>query len=211
VAEKGQHLDPRNLILRLLRGSGTTAAGLLGITTFGPSFAPAVAAFNGPFLTAYQTIFPDQTVNQLNRLNDSAYVANTVVRSNRQRSWLYSFRWQLFLTKEELSKFYDDPNSTYSSCVDLRLLDASVDGHLISKLDLAPVITSVAILAAEAGKFATDNFKVTGTVIGRFLDGATIALSNAPEGLTIAPMATAGAEKIQFELASVRPLAPHGQ
>ena len=209
VAEKGQHLDPRNLTLRLLRGSGTTAAGLLGITTFGPSFAPAVAAFNGPFLTAYQTMFPDQTVNQLNRLNDSAYAANTVVAKQQAKVLVVFIPVALFLTKDEQSKFYDDPNSTYSSCVDLRLLDASVDGHFISRLDLAPVITSVAILAAEAGKFATDNFKVTGTVIGRFLDGATIALSNAPEGLTIAPVATASGEKIQFELASVRPLAPH--
>jgi len=85
TAEKGQSLDPRNLAVRSLTGAGVIAAGLIGVTSFGHSYAPAVAAFNGPFLTAVQQIFPDYTVGQMNRLNDSAFLTNTVVGKQQAR------------------------------------------------------------------------------------------------------------------------------
>ncbi|HKR60939.1 MAG TPA: hypothetical protein VJS64_14560, partial [Pyrinomonadaceae bacterium] len=79
VAEQGQIWSQRNLALRILRATGTIAAGLIGVTTFGASYAPSVATFNGPVLSAYSEAFPDVTINQLNRLNDSAYKSNTLV------------------------------------------------------------------------------------------------------------------------------------
>ncbi len=209
VAEKGQYLDPRNLTLRLLRGSGTIAAGLLGVTTFGPAFAPAVAAFNGPLISAYETMFPNQTVNQLNRLNDSAYAANTVVSKQQAKVLTIFIPSSFLLTKAEQSKYYSDPNSTYSSCVDLRLLDAYVDGHFVTRLNFTPLITTVSITPAEAAKFATDNFKVSGTIVGRFMDESTLALSAAPDGLTIARDGDGTAERVGFVLSSVKPLNPN--
>lgn len=209
VAEKGQNLDPRNLTLRILQGSGTVAAGLLGITTFGPSFAPSVASFNGPFISAFQRVFPDDTVNQLHRLNDSAYAANILVPKHQARAMVVFIPMSMLLSREEQKKFYDDPYSVYSPCTDLRLLDAMVNGHPIAQLDLAPSITSVEIPAPEAAKFGTDNFRVTGILNGRNLDKATLEISGAPEGLTLKTTGTPTAEQIWFELASPKPLPPN--
>ena len=209
VAEKGQLLDSRNFALRSLRGSGTIAAGLLGVTTFGPAFAPAVAAFNGPLISAYETIFPDQTVNQINRLNDSAYAANTVVGKQQARVLVVFIPASHLLDKTEEKKFFKDPNSVYSGCVDLRLLDAAVDGHFITKLDVSPSITSVSIAPAESAKFASDNFKVAGVIVGQFLDGAALSLVSPPPGLSISMSGEASETRIHFELASLEPLAPN--
>jgi hypothetical protein len=210
VAEKGQLLDPRNLTFRILQGSGTIAAGLLGVTTFGPAFAPAVAAFNGPLLAAYQSMFPDQTVNQLNRLNDSTYSANTVVPKQQAKVLVVFVPMALLLTREEQKQFYSDPNKVFEDpCADLRLLDASVNGHYVTQLDLAPVITSVSITAVEAAKFATDNLRVEGVITGRFLDGAALAVASAAPGLTISATGTATAERMGFELGSVKPIDPN--
>ena len=46
VAEKGQSLDPRNMTVRSFTAAGVIAAGLIGVTRFGHSYAPGVAAFN---------------------------------------------------------------------------------------------------------------------------------------------------------------------
>jgi hypothetical protein len=203
-------MDPRNLTFRLLQGSGTIAAGLLGVTTFGSSFAPAVAVFNGPLLTAYQATFPDQTVNQLNRLNDSTYTANTIVPKQQAKVLVVFIPMAMLLTKEQQKRYYSDPNSVFSNpCTDLRLLDASVNGHFVTQLDVSPVITSVSITADEAAKFATDNFKVAGVIAGRFLDSAALTLTGAPAGLTIALSGTATTDRMNFELASVKPIPPN--
>jgi hypothetical protein len=209
VAEKGQLLDPRNLTFRILQGSGTIAAGLLGVTTFGPSFSPSVAAFNGPLLTAYQSIFPDETVNQLNRLNDSTYAANTVVPKQQAKVLVVFIPMSILLDKKEQNDFYSNPNKVLNSpCSDLRLLDASVNGHFVTQLDLSPVITAVSITAAEQAKFATDNFKVAGTITGRFLSGTALSLTGAPTGLSIAPSGAATDDRVNFELSSAKPVAP---
>jgi len=209
VAEKGQFQDPRNLTLRVLQGSGTIAASLLGVTTFGPAFAPAVAAFNGPLVSAYQRVFPDLTVNQLNRLNDSAYMANSIVNKQSPKVLVIFVPSSLLLDKSEQGKFYRDPYSVFSTgCTDLRLLDATVDGHFVTRLDVAPLISSVSIEGSEATKFGTDNFKVTGMITGRFLDGSTLALSGAPAGLVITPVGKVTEERRGFELSSPKPLTP---
>lgn len=209
VAEKGQNYDPRNLSVRVLQGTGTIAAGLLGVTMFGPAFAPSVAAFNGPLITAVQRIFPDETINQMNRLNDSAYGANLLVPKQQSKVMVVFIPVATLLNSDEQKKFYADPNSVYSGCTDLRLLNATVNGHPIAQLDLTPSITNVEISATEAAKFGTDNFKVAGVLNGRNLDKATLELSGAPDGLTIKTTGTPSSEQIAFELASAKPLRPN--
>lgn len=208
VAEKGQTYDPRNLTVRILEGSGTIAAGLLGITTFGPALAPSIAAFNGPLINSVQRIFPDETINQINRLNDSAYGANLLVPKQQSRVMVIFIPMATLLSKAEQAKFNKDPYSVYNSCTDLRLLDATVNGHFIAQLDLVPSITNVEISPNEVAKFGIDNFKVAGAINGRNLDKAKIDLSGAPVGLTIKETGTSS-EKIYFELSSPQPLPPN--
>lgn len=207
VAEKGQYLDTRNMTLRSLQGAGTVAAGLLGITTFGPAFAPAVAAFNGPLISAFQTVFPDETFNQLNRLNDSAFLANSVVGKQQARVLVVFVPQSYFFTPSEQKRFYKDPTSVYA-CADLRLLNASVDGHFIASVDVAPVVTTVSIAESEAVKFASDNFNVAGRLVGRFLDKTNTTLLRKPDGLTLEVVGEPAENEVQFKLSSARPLSP---
>ena len=101
VAEKGQALDPRNITLRSLTGIGVVTAGLIGVTSFGISYPPAIAAFNGPLLDAFKEIFPDYTVEQMNRLNDSAFLANTIVGKQQAKVLVMFIPQPYLLTKKQ--------------------------------------------------------------------------------------------------------------
>lgn len=207
VAEKGQALDPRNLTYRLMRGAGTIAAGMLGVTTFGPAFAPAVAGYNGPLLTAYQTMFPDFTVNQLNRLNDSAFLANTLVPKQQARVIVIFMPMEYVLTRAQVKKYYKDPESVFG-CPDLRLLEANVNGNFITTVVPTPVITSININTNEEASFGKDNFTVGGVVVGRFLEKAKVALLSPPDGVTVAAGGEPSESRLQFVLKGLKPLMP---
>jgi hypothetical protein len=207
VAEKGAALDPRNITLRLLTGAGTIAAGLLGVTRFGDAFAPSVAAFNGPLLTAFQTMFPDFTVNQLNRLNDSAFLANTVVGKQQAKVIVMFIPMEYLLTKDQASQFYDDPNSVFA-CPDLRLLEVSINGNFIETVLPTPVITAINVNANEEANFGKDNFSVGGTVTGHFLEKAKIELLNPPDGVTVTTDKDPTESQLHFTLKVKKPLMP---
>ncbi len=132
VAEKGQVQDARNYLLRLLRGAGTIAAGLIGVTTFGSSYAPSVAVFNGPVLTAYAEMFPDFTINQLVRLHDSAYVSNALVPEQQAKVVVVFLPQRIFMTRDQQKKFWKEPVSVFSE-IDFRLAEVLVDGNFITE------------------------------------------------------------------------------
>jgi hypothetical protein len=137
VAEKGQALDPRNLTLRSLTGAGVVAAGLIAVANLGLSYSSAVAAFNGPLLAAFQQVFPDYTLEQMNRLSDSAFAANTIVGKQQAKVLVMFIPQPYLLTKKQQKAYYKDPESVYS-CADLRLLDANVSGNFIAGVTAAP-------------------------------------------------------------------------
>jgi len=208
VAEKGQALDPRNVVLRSLTGAGVIGAGLIGVATFGPSYAPAVAAFNGPLISAYKEIFPDYTVEQLNRLNDSAYLANTIVGKQQSKVLVMFLPQSYLLTKAQQKAYFGNPESVYA-CVDLRLLGAIVDGNFVTAVSATPVATSVTIDATEAAKFKDDNFTVNGTIIGNFFSDSSIDLVNPPKGLTVKLDGTPTDKQLKFVLTGTQPLVPN--
>lgn len=209
VAEKGQSLDPRNAVVRSLTGAGIIAAGLIGVTDFGSSFAPGVAAFNGPLINAIKEMFPDYTVEQINRLNDSAYLANTVVGKQQAKVIVLFIPQPYFLTKEQQGKYYKDPESIYGSCPDLRLLEASVSGNFITAVTAAPVATSVNIESSEDAKFKDDSFTINGTIAGNFFSDSTVDLVSPPQGLTIKADGAPTDKALKFILTGTRPLAPN--
>ncbi len=143
VAEKGQALDTRNIALRSLTGAGVVAAGLIGIARVGRSFAPAVAVFNGPFLDAFKGVFPDYTIEQMNRLNDSAFLANTIVGKQQAKVLVMFIPQPYLLSKKQQKMYYSEPESIYN-CVDLRLLDANVNGNFITGVNLSAAPTPTA-------------------------------------------------------------------
>jgi hypothetical protein len=113
VAEKGQIYDQRNILIRLLRASGTIAGGIVGVTDFGSSYAPSVAAFNGPVISALSEAFPDHTVTEMNRLNDSAYIANTVIAKEQSKVMAVFLPQEILLDKDQQKVFWDEPSSLW--------------------------------------------------------------------------------------------------
>jgi hypothetical protein len=74
VAQRGQSEDRRNLALNALAAAGAIAgASAVGGT---PDFKSGVAVFEGAFLPGLSTLFPDHTVEQLNRINDLVFSAS---------------------------------------------------------------------------------------------------------------------------------------
>lgn len=74
IAVRNEFSDPRNVGLRILEGVGTLGAAAVG---FGSSnFGKGVGLWNGGLIPAYKQVFPDYTIDQLNRLNDAGFSAN---------------------------------------------------------------------------------------------------------------------------------------
>jgi hypothetical protein len=166
VAEKGQSADGRNLTLRILRGAGSVAAGLIGVTDFGSSYAPAVAVFNGPVIAAYSDIFPDYTIGQMNRLSDSAYAANTVIPKQQSKVMAVFLPQAIYLNPQQRKAFWKDPTTLWAECgkspvvpkldcPDFRYLEVLVDGDFITTVaEATPSAGGAAAPAAADGAAA---------------------------------------------------------
>jgi hypothetical protein len=218
VAEKGQGEDSRNKVLRYFRAFGSIAAGFIGVASFGPSYPKAVAIFNGPVISAYSELYPDYTINQMNRLNDSAYKSNTLVPRQQAKVIVAFIPQAIFLNKEQRKKFWDDPTTLYpdyasgrtTGTVDFRKAQALVDGSFIVEVEnLPPQVTGINITPEEALNFLGARPVVKGYVLGKFLEGAEIDLTNAPEGMDVALDGEPKENKLFFTITSDRPV-PRG-
>ncbi len=218
VAEKGQGQDTRNKTLRLFRGIGTIAAGLIGVTGFGPSYPKSVAVFNGPVISAFSEAFPDYTINQMNRLNDSAYQANTLIPQKHSKVIVAFIPLGVFLNKEQQRRFFDDPTSLYQQsgkctpplCADFRLVDVTIDGDFITQVsNLPPTVSTAVFDSSELQKFDEAKPTVKGYISGRFLTGTAISLLNQdPKGLSVALDGPPTTDRINFIVQSDKPVAP---
>jgi hypothetical protein len=196
VAEKGQAQDKRNKLLRYLEGAGTVAAGFVGFV--GPKYSDFVALYNGEVLAGYRHIYPDFTINQMNRLSDSAYKSNTLIPKEQARVIVAFIPQAMFLTPDQRKNFRKDPTSLYpdyydtnastKKTVDFRRAVALVDGNFVAELKNLPVIlTGVQINPDQALEWQKPSPVVRGYILGQFLEGANIALVNPPAGVQIAP------------------------
>ena len=209
VSEKGQAYDPRNLILRILRGAGTIGAGLIGVTTFGASYAPSVAVFNGPVVSAFTEAFPDSTINQLSRLNDDAFSENVLVPKGRAKKMTAFVDLDTIMPKSLQKKFYNDPMSIVNQ-VDVREVEAIVRGIYVTQVVAEPLLVTRALISDEQMKhFQDDKPVVEGYILGRSLNGATLDLDNQePKGLTIELKGTPEKNRLDFTINSEKPVKP---
>lgn len=210
VAEKGQSRDTRNFILRLFRGTGTVAAGLIGIAPFGPSYGDSVAVFNGPVLSAYMDVFPDHTINQLNRLNDTAYRSNSLVGKQQAKVLVAFVSQKVFMDKRQIRLFKSDPLTLFNKEIDFRKAEALVDGAFITEVeDMPPVVSAVQIERGELEKLQGPAPEVRGSVVGRLLTGAKLSLVGpVPEGTTVEVEGTPDDDSLDFVIKSPRPIPP---
>ena len=212
VAERGRISDPRNLVLRILRWVGAVAGGVTGVTSFGPSFSPAVAAFNGPLLTAYTEALPDNTVQQFNRLNDSAYSTNIVIPKLQSKVIVLFAPLRLFLNEAQQEIFRSEPSRlrklTGDNGIDLRKLDVYFAGSMVvDVIDVDPIVNSVQIESAAAAAFEAERATGEAAVLGRFLSGATVVLADgAPVDMSVEIRAGATDSNIPILLSAANPL-----
>ena len=181
-AEAGRVQSPRNRTRRIMQGVGTVAAAIAGFPNVGPSFAQVVAAFNGPTIAAYETIFPDPSIGHLNRLNDSAYAANTVVGKEQAKVFVAFIPQELLLSKSERTTFWKKPAELFDHDTnnpnnkDLKHLEVAVDWeHIVTLDEVPPIISDVVIDETHMRNFLTAE-PVDGYVLGRFLHGASVAI-----------------------------------
>ncbi len=176
VAEKGQLYDPSNFIYRTLKAVGSIAATVTGIATVGPAYAPTVAMFSGPGLTSYRDVFPDMTINQMNRLNDNGYTASTLVEKRSAKVLVAFLPQAILMDSKTRGKFKKDPLSIVHQ-IDFRNLEATVYGtFMLQVAEAGPSIKSIDIPTDEMAKFGSDKPEVKGQLFGKFLDGAELAL-----------------------------------
>src|SRR5205085_249010 len=175
-----------------------------GVTTFGSSYAPSVAAFNGPVLSAIRNAFPDMTLNQMNRLNDSAYASNTIVPKQSTKVMVAFLPQAILLNSKLRSLFWKEPTECFKE-VDLRSIVAIADGSFIEEVkDLEQSLTSVEITEAEMQKLRRANFEVKGRILGDHLDDSELKIVE-PAGIDLT---VAGTEEkaISFTLKSANPV-----
>jgi hypothetical protein len=136
LADRGQSQDPRNVALRVITGVGLAATPLPTIAAhLGHSFTPAAAWWSGPVVEAYKAIFPDYTVNQLVRLNNSSFQTDKVVPKNSSADMTVFFPTELLLTKQQIKEFRRDPYRLFSDAV--RNYRIVVDGQFIAPAPVA--------------------------------------------------------------------------
>jgi len=148
VPEKGQDLDPRNKVLNILKGVGTVAAGVSGLTAFSGVMGGAVAQFNGPFTNAYTTLLPDHTATQLNRLSDSAFISNTVVNKKSARTIAMFIPVDEVLDQSQRKNYFHNPYEYIGLTGGSNLFytaDVCVDGNFIQTVNPAPVLTTASV------------------------------------------------------------------
>ena len=223
VAEKGQGEDTRNKTLRYFRAFGTIAAGLIGVASFGPSYPKTIAVFNGPVINAYSELYPDYTINQMNRLSDSAYKSNSLVPKQQAKVLVAFIPQAIFLTSEQRKKFWKDPTTLYplrkqtttgtstttttttNDTIDFRKAIALVDGSFITEIEnLPPLVTGVHIDPAQALEFLKPRPVVEGYIVGQFLRDADIDLLNPPEGMAISLKGKPDDNRLYFIIRSDR-------
>lgn len=106
VAEKGQVLDGRNIMVAAISAVGSIAGGLAASSLFTKDFARATNIFQGPFRTAIVGAFPDFTVSQLNRVNDHSLAAEGIIIPKDAPATVVAFASQrIFLSQTERDEF----------------------------------------------------------------------------------------------------------
>jgi hypothetical protein len=215
VAERGQGQDPRNKLLRFLTAIGTVGGSLVGVAGFGPSFSDSMAVFNGPVLSAYRNAFPDYTINQMNRLSDSAYQSNTLVPRQQAKVIVAFVPQSLFLDKNQRKLLWDDPTRLFNETdelkrIDFRRTEAIATGSFVVEIENLPLSISTAQFDdSELQNFEQDKPTVKGFLMGRFSKDAKINLLNQqPEGLSIKLDGTPSGNRLNFIIQSTQPVAP---
>ncbi|MGO9444256.1 MAG: hypothetical protein ACLPXB_05680 [Thiobacillaceae bacterium] len=193
IPEKGQDLDRRNLILHVLTGIGSVAGAVSGLTAFSDVMGSSVAVFNGSFLQGYSGIAPDHTGTQLNRLSDSAYIANTLVDKQRAKTIAIFIPEALIMSRSQQKDYWKDPQAFLANkqtaynqadvCVDGAFI-TTVASLTLTKAVLVPKPVTATIAASGPATLIVQgtNLATTDTQVIGLGTAVTLTKSNGTTG-----------------------------
>ena len=185
VAEKGQMLDRRNLIISTITAVGTIAGGLSASLLFTADFARATTIFQGPFRTAMVNAMPDFSVRQLNRLNDHSVSSQGVVIPKAQQAMVVAFASQrIFLDQGERDEFiqrlFKDKTDRKALSKFQKRIGVMVAGSHVERVNLnAPRLDAITASTSNAG--AAADLILSGANLDRI---AKVRLRKGPGGAT---------------------------
>lgn len=192
IPEKGQDLDRRNLILHVLQGIGSVAGAVTGLTPFAGVMGPAASVFNGSLLQGYVGVAPDHTSTQLNRLSDSAYIANTLVDKQRAKTIAIFIPEATLLSPDQQEQYWKNP-SEFLQTIHLNQADVCVDGAFIATV-VSPTLTGAVLIPKASGSSLAAGVQATLIVQGANLTTSdTQVVGLGPALLLSSSHGTAGA------------------
>jgi len=107
--EHGEHLELRNLSVNFIKAFGPVLTGFLPFfkhTNPRANFSEGINIFSNPFEKGFEALFPDETINQLQRLDDQMLRDGMIIQNNTQ------LRTRVFFPKDRLvleKKVRDNP------------------------------------------------------------------------------------------------------
>jgi hypothetical protein len=134
---RGQLLDrqpwtTRNWVLRSLQAAGSIATSFTFVTS-SQSWIRGIGAFNGAGIPAYQTIWPDATVGQMNRISDVGFQVNKVIAKQSSDIIVAFFPIDRFLTPDLKSIFISSPAAFFAPIA--AMIDPQTRPKLASYVD----------------------------------------------------------------------------
>jgi len=103
----------RNWVFRSLQAAGSIATGFT-FATSSQSWIRGIGAFNGSVIPAYQQLWPDSTVNQMNQISNVGFQVNKAIAKQSSDVVVAFFPIDRFLTPDLKSLFISSPAAFFS-------------------------------------------------------------------------------------------------
>jgi hypothetical protein len=103
----------RNWVLRAMQAAGSIATGFT-FAASSQSWIQGIGAFNGSVIPAYQNLFPDPTVNQMNQISNVGFQVNKAIAKQSSDIVVAFFPLDRFLTPDLQSLYLSSPAAFFS-------------------------------------------------------------------------------------------------
>jgi hypothetical protein len=103
----------RNWVLRAMQAAGSIATGFT-FAASSQSWIQGIGAFNGSVIPAYQSLFPDSTVNQMNQISNVGFQVNKAIAKQSSDIVVAFFPLDRFLTPDLQSLYLSSPAAFFS-------------------------------------------------------------------------------------------------
>jgi hypothetical protein len=103
----------RNWVLRAMQAAGSIATGFT-FAASSQSWIQGIGAFNGSVIPAYQNLFPDPTVNQMNQISNVGFQVNKAIAKQSSDIVVAFFPLDRFLTPDLQALYLSSPAAFFS-------------------------------------------------------------------------------------------------